>query len=72
MNNIARASQILGSNARLAEAVGVSPQAIGKAIRVGRVSPRLAMAIEKATNGQVTRVELRPDIWQPEPEQKAA
>ena len=31
-----------------------------------RASPQLAMRIERATSGQVTRHDLRPDIW-PEP-----
>jgi DNA-binding transcriptional regulator YdaS (Cro superfamily) len=72
MDHISRAAKILGSNAKLAEKVGVSPQAIGKAIRSQRVSTRLAMAIEKATDGAVSRSDLRPDIWQPDQEKRAA
>lgn len=30
-----------------------------------RASPELAIAIERATKGAVTRSELRPDIWPP-------
>lgn len=32
-----------------------------------KASPRLAVAIERATDGAVTRHELRPDIFDPPP-----
>ncbi|WP_366144703.1 YdaS family helix-turn-helix protein [Acidithiobacillus sp.] len=43
--------------------VGTSESYIRKAISVGSVGPHMAIRIERATNGSVTREELRPDIF---------
>lgn len=54
---------------RLAEAVGTSPEYLWQMAtgwRGKRASRVMALAIERATNGTVTRQELRPDIWPPE------
>lgn len=62
---IHRAIAIAGSQSRLAALAGVSQQAIGK-LALGtsrRPSAELAIAIERATNGAVTRHDLRPDIY---------
>jgi DNA-binding transcriptional regulator YdaS (Cro superfamily) len=45
--------------------VGTSESYIRKAICVGTIGPRMAIRIERATNGLVTRAELRPDIFGP-------
>ena len=58
-----KAIGIAGSQARLGELCGVSQNAIWAAKRAGRVSAELAMSIEKATDGQVPRWEMRPDLW---------
>lgn len=60
---IQAAITILGSEAKLGVACGVSQGAIWKAKRAGRVSGELAVAIEKATKGSVPRWRLRPDLW---------
>lgn len=62
---------IADTNARrlLAEEVGSSPGylwQIATAWRGKRASRIMAIAIERATDGAVTRQELRPDIWGPE------
>ncbi len=66
-NHVKTAIRLLGSEARLAAASGVSQVSINKAKRRvangGRVSAELAVAIEKATNQAVTRSQLRPDLW---------
>ncbi len=55
----------VGSQSRLALAIGVSQQMISKLLNNPNfpVSPKTAVAIEQATNGKVTRKDLRPDDW---------
>lgn len=67
---IDEAIAILGSQTKLAAAVGVSQPAITKARAVGRVSAALAVKIEAATKGRVPCWRMRPDLWAP-PEQSA-
>lgn len=59
-----------GSQGKLAEACGVKQQSIWQARKTGRCSAQLAMAIEKATAGEVTAAQLRPDL--PWPSQEGA
>ena len=57
----------------IAEAVDSSAQYLNLvALNHKRVSPKLAIAIERATNGEVTKESLRPDIWPPPSEQIVA
>lgn len=60
---IQAAITILGSEAKLGTACGVTQGAIWKAKRAGRVSGELAVKIEHATKGSVPRWRLRPDLW---------
>ena len=60
---IERAVELFGSEKKLAAAVGIAQQVLNRAVRRGRVSPELAIAIQKATGGYVTANELRPDLW---------
>jgi len=69
---IQTAARILGNQAALARALGVTPVTVGQWLRpdiaTGRaVPPKQCVRIERLTNGQVTRRELRPDdyfeIW---------
>lgn len=63
---IKQAIEIAGSQPRLAELTGISQQHISKMLRGQRhVSADVALAIERATNGQVNRSRLRPDYWPP-------
>ncbi len=64
---ILRAVQTLGSQQRLAEALGVYQSFVSKMARTGRVPAERCLAIEMATNGAVTRYELRPDVFGPAP-----
>lgn len=71
-----RACEISGSQAALARALEVTVQTVSQWISGVRPVPiERCVAIERATNGQVTRQELRPndwmDIW-PELTDKAA
>ncbi|MBX3546878.1 MAG: helix-turn-helix domain-containing protein [Chelatococcus sp.] len=60
---IRAAIAIRGSESKLAVACGVSQAAIWKAKRAGRVSPRLAAAIHRATNGSIPKWRLCPDVF---------
>lgn len=57
------AIRITGNETKLAAAAGVSQNAIWAAKRAGRVSAELAVKIEAATNNEVPRWKLRPDLW---------
>lgn len=48
---------------QVAELCSLSVQAIYKWEKSGRVPAEYCRIIEKATNGQVTRYELRPDVF---------
>lgn len=64
-NSIAKASEILGGQSALARILSVSPPTINQWIKGLRPIPvERCSAIERATNGQVTRQELRPEDWQ--------
>lgn len=53
-----------GEQRKLANALGISPTWMNLLVSGKRdCSPELAVAIEQATNGQVTRMDMRPDIF---------
>jgi DNA-binding transcriptional regulator YdaS (Cro superfamily) len=53
-----------GEQRRLANLLGISPTWMNLLVSGKRdCSPELALGIEAATNGQVTRAELRPDLF---------
>lgn len=57
-------SDIRGAKAEMAEHLKITPTWISLVISGRRkASPVLALALEKATGGLVTRQELRPDIF---------
>jgi DNA-binding transcriptional regulator YdaS (Cro superfamily) len=51
-----------GSQAKLADACGIKQSSIWQAKETDRCSARLAMAVERATDGKVTARQLRPDL----------
>lgn len=51
------------SQTQAAAAAGVSQPALSEALKLGRVGPRLALGIDAATNGEIPKRELRPDLW---------
>ncbi len=59
---IKKACRIVGSKKKLADAVGVTRQAVYLWIESQTPAARVR-AVEAATGGQVTRYELRPDIY---------
>jgi DNA-binding transcriptional regulator YdaS (Cro superfamily) len=59
-----RAIALFGNPTRLAAAIGTSQHAVWHAFRKrGQVSPQMAIAIDKATKGAVSKSDLRPDIF---------
>jgi len=60
---VARAIAFTRTQDKLAAACGFSQAAISQAKILGRVSPRLAIAIHRATGGAVPGSALRPDLW---------
>lgn len=69
MNPISRAVEAIGGKqADLANVLGVTPQAVNQWIQAKRPVPaQHCIGIEQATNGTVTRHDLRPDVFGPPP-----
>lgn len=64
-----KAVEIAGSQAKLAEALGISQQGVSFLMnKADRVSAEIAVKIEQFTDGQILRSELRPDIFGPAPQ----
>ena len=78
MNALERAAAAVGGFSALAAAIGVSQSTPSMWKARGSVPVEHCLAIERATEGAVTRRDLRPDdahlIWPdvPAPEQKTA
>lgn len=60
---IARACRLAGGQTAMALALGVSVQAVNKWMKKGSPPPERVLSIEKLVLGQVTRYQLRPDIY---------
>lgn len=60
---IQEAIRIAGSQTALAKIVGVSQAAVSKWSLGGAVSAKNAISIERATSGQISAADLRPDIF---------
>lgn len=58
-----KAIEVVGSEKALGEACNVTQAAISMAKFRGNVSAKLAIAIETATGGAVSRSWMRPDLW---------
>lgn len=64
MSAIQNAVEILGSQTALAAKIGVSPSFVNQLVNGLRpVPPKLCRRIETATGGEVTKQDLRPDIF---------
>lgn len=64
--DISAAIEIVGSQAKLADAIGVRQQTISKLLRGQRqkVSAEIAVGIHQATGGKVSKWQLRPDLFE--------
>ncbi len=63
---IQQAIAMLGSEKKLAAAAGVSQPVVNVAKKTGRVGPRFAVGVHKATNGKISKADLRPDLFSDE------
>jgi len=66
-DGIVRAIACFGSAKKLAKAIGFSQGAVSRAKKWGYATAEMATCIEVATNGDVTRLMLRPDVFAPQP-----
>jgi DNA-binding transcriptional regulator YdaS (Cro superfamily) len=62
-SHIERAIGHYGSQAKLAEAMGCSQQQIAYLLKASSISAEMALKIDAATNGEVSKHKLRPDIF---------
>ena len=61
---IERAAEVVGNKSVLSRAVGVQPPTLQQWIKGTRPIPiQKCIAIERATDGLVTRKDLRPNDW---------
>ena len=71
MAALAQAVRLLGSQAKAAAAIGVSPQAVSEVMRRGRRVPgEWCLKLQKATASAVTAGDLRPDLYPKETDEK--
>lgn len=66
---IVKAIRHAGSQTALGNLLGLTPQAIQKWASQGFVPAERCREVESALNGEVTRYELNPAVFGPEPEQ---
>ncbi|MDT4808392.1 putative antitoxin of bacterial toxin-antitoxin system, YdaS/YdaT [compost metagenome] len=62
-NAATRAAAAAGGQSALARSLGCTPQAVQRMCATGRVPAERVLQIEAATGGEVTRHELRPDLY---------
>jgi DNA-binding transcriptional regulator YdaS (Cro superfamily) len=62
-NPLAKAIQVMGSQQALADVLGIKSPSITEWRQRGRVPAERCGAIERATSGAVTALELRPDVF---------
>lgn len=60
---IEKAVRVVGGQSALARALRITPQAVQQWCATGIVPAKRVLNIERATDGKVTRHELRPDIY---------
>jgi DNA-binding transcriptional regulator YdaS (Cro superfamily) len=66
-----RAIKLAGGQSKLARAIGYTQNSIWKAKNSGRISAELAIAIEAAMGGRVTKEQLAPEKFKKLPRQIA-
>ncbi|WP_416358195.1 YdaS family helix-turn-helix protein [Aureimonas phyllosphaerae] len=70
---VQEAVRLAGSQQKLADAAGCSQQQISYLLhQADRISAEMAVSLEKATDGQISRNHFRPDVFGPPPSSEAA
>lgn len=64
---IKKAVKQRGSQAKLADAMGCSQQQIAYLLKASSITAEMAMRVDAATAGTVSKHDLRPDIFGPPP-----
>ncbi len=57
------AIDVIGSQRELAALIGIAQSHISRWLKSGKTTAEYVIAIEKACAGQVTRHQLRPDLY---------
>lgn len=71
--HVQKAVDMIGSQAALGEAIGESQQYVWHILNSAKsIKAEVAVRIELATNGKVSRSDLRPDIFGPAQSETAA
>jgi len=70
--NIRRAVDAAGGQTALATALGIRQGHVSQWLRRGKVPADRVLAIEAAIGGEVTRYELRPDVFGDAPQAEGA
>lgn len=60
---IDKAIKRFGTQAKTAKAAGVAQPVVSEALKTGRVGPKLALGLHRATGGEINKAVLRPDLW---------
>jgi DNA-binding transcriptional regulator YdaS (Cro superfamily) len=60
---VCQAISLAGSQGKLAKSIGRSQNAIWHAKSTGRITAEMALSIDRATSGAVSRHQLRPDVY---------
>lgn len=68
---ICQAIRICGGQGQLAEKAYVDQRTVSHWKVTGTVPAKRVLAVEAATGGKVTRYQLRPDIYGPDPAEEA-
>lgn len=64
-NPVSKAIRVVGTQTELGSRCGVSYQAVQKWQKSGVVPAERVLLVERATGGQVTAHEMRPDVFGP-------
>lgn len=62
-DHIESAIKLRGSQAKLADAMGCSQQQISYLLKADSITAEMAIKVDAATGGAVSRHDLRPDIF---------
>lgn len=62
-DHIKRAIELRGSQAKLADAMGCSQQQISYLLKADSITAEMAIKVDLATGGAVSKRDLRPDIF---------